>query len=141
MTYYEKNKEKICLRSKKRYHEKRQDPDFMKARRESANNKPTEMKLLISARRRAYLKGLEFTISVEDITIPKYCPILKNVEIRPSKGVVAHYSPSLDRIDPEKGYIPGNVWVVSHKANSMKNNADEKTLKAFAKWVGEFYGE
>ncbi len=44
-------------------------------------------------------------------------------------------SPSLDRIIPEKGYVKGNVIVVSNKANVIKNNATPEEIIA----VGEFY--
>jgi hypothetical protein len=32
-------------------------------------------------------------------------------------------SPSLDRIDPSKGYVKGNVRVISARANLLKNDA------------------
>ena len=38
-------------------------------------------------------------------------------------------SPSLDRIIPEKGYVKGNIIVVSLKANTMKNNATIEEIK------------
>jgi len=36
----------------------------------------------------------------------------------------------LDRIDNNKGYIKDNVWVISRKANTIKNNASLEELKA-----------
>ena len=44
-------------------------------------------------------------------------------------------SPALDRIDNTKGYIRGNVWVISHRANQMKVDANIEELKLFAEWV------
>jgi hypothetical protein len=38
-------------------------------------------------------------------------------------------SPSLDRIDNTKGYVPGNVWVISWRANDLKRNATLEELK------------
>jgi len=44
-------------------------------------------------------------------------------------------NPSLDRIDPTKGYVPGNVQVISDLANRMKQNASVEELLLFAKGV------
>lgn len=89
-----------------------------------------------AAKNRALKKNLEFTITKEDIVIPEYCPILKKKLIYAgSSHSNKDYSPSLDRIDPSKGYTPENIWVISNKANTMKSNASIEELKTFANWV------
>jgi len=71
------------------------------------------------AKYRANQKGLDFNITKEDIVIPDTCPLL---------GTLMK-SPSLDRIDSTKGYIKGNVWVISNRANTLKNDASLQELK------------
>ena len=70
------------------------------------------------ARDRAKNKGIEFTITESDIVIPERCPIL-GIPLQAGAGT-RHDSPSLDRIDNSKGYIPGNVAVISFAANTFK---------------------
>lgn len=41
-------------------------------------------------------------------------------------------SPSLDRISPELGYVPGNVRVISDKANRLKGSRNLTELRARA---------
>lgn len=45
------------------------------------------------------------------------------------------YSPSIDRKDSSKGYIKGNVWVISSIANRMKWNATKEQLLTFCQGV------
>lgn len=71
----------------------------------------------------------------------EYCPILK-LKLETHRGGGAggrDNSYSLDRILPEKGYVAGNVQVISHKANSMKYSASKEELKLFADWVYTTY--
>jgi len=79
----------------------------------------------------AKLRGLEFNISREDLFLPKYCPIL-GIKLNYSASKVSDNSPSIDRIDNSKGYIKGNVIVVSRLANAMKNSATFEQLKLFS---------
>lgn len=81
---------------------------------------------------RAKAKGLEFNIDESDIVIPEICPILEVPIIVGTKGDY-EYSPSIDRIDNSKGYIKGNVQIISKKANSMKNSASPTELITFCK--------
>ena len=43
-----------------------------------------------------------------------------------------HSSFSLDRIDSSKGYVKGNVWVISMMANSMKSDSNYEDFKKMA---------
>lgn len=97
----------------------------------------------LKARTRAKEKNIEFNIDVSDVVMPKYCPVFKKYELKkePSgKAGPKPWSPSLDRIDNTKGYIKGNVQVISNKANSMKSNASPEELLQFAFWVILTYG-
>jgi hypothetical protein len=91
------------------------------------------------AKQRAKKRGIIFTITPEDVVIPKYCPAL-GIELVLGVGISGRQggnpnSPSLDRIIPSLGYVPGNVRVISHLANSMKGAATQDQLEKFAKWV------
>lgn len=99
-----------------------------------------ERYLATCARRRARNKGIEFNITHEDIHIPTHCPIL-GIELKSHVGEGKHGgqndSPTLDRIDPNKGYVKGNIQVLSHLANMMKSNATAEELHLFADWIKE----
>lgn len=89
-----------------------------------------EKRMLIAAKGRAKRDGVDFNITTEDIIIPKYCPLL-GVELTNGhgKGGWKINSASLDRIDSTKGYIKGNVWVISFRANAIKHNATIEELE------------
>lgn len=98
-------------------------------------------RLLWAARRRAKVKNLDFNITIEDIIVPANCPYLgiKLVSTRP-RGDSRRDIATLDRIDPTKGYIKGNIEVMSWLANTMKNNASTELLIKFAHEVLKRYG-
>lgn len=93
-------------------------------------------KMLQRAKCRAKLKGLDFDLTVKDIIIPKYCPIL-GIELICKSGTPGGQknSPALDRKDSKGGYTKDNVQVISHLANMMKSHATEEELIKFANWV------
>jgi hypothetical protein len=96
--------------------------------------------LLGQARYRAKKKGIEFNLELSDVVIPKVCPVLKiPLTAGSSSGGPRGCSPSLDRIDNTKGYIKGNVQVMSHKANTMKHCANNNELILFANWIKRTY--
>ena len=118
--------------------------DWHKTRREANPGKMTQIArqayvrnhaAVILRRARAGRAGVPFELTKADMPeVPAQCPIL-GIPLEVSAGHPSPNSPSLDRMIPELGYIPGNVWWISHLANSMKNSADLPTLRRFAQWV------
>ena len=90
--------------------------------------------MLQASRRRAKELGLDFNLEESDIVIPELCPIL-GFPLMSNEGAPQYNSPSLDRIDARQGYVKGNVWVISRRANAMKHDASLEELIKFADWV------
>lgn len=100
--------------------------------RNKANNESKrEHYLYRGAKARAKKAGIPFNIEVSDIIIPDICPLL-NIPLEKTIKKGNPYTISLDKIDPNKGYVKGNIMVMSLKANVMKNNASLSELKTFS---------
>ena len=89
-----------------------------------------ERRLLNYARRNAKRngRGEECNLKLEDIFIPEYCPVL-GIKLEPGSHTHQDCSPSVDRIDSTKGYTKDNVWIISARANRIKNNATVEEIK------------
>ena len=96
--YYHKNREKLLAKSRA----------YKKSR--------PEYYIWQAAKHRAKKNGRDFSIGLNDIYIPATCPILNKPIILGDKV----YAPSLDRIDNSKGYVVGNIRVISKLANRLK---------------------
>ena len=105
-----------------------------RAREQLYNDTHVNKYLWFEARKRAKEKGLEFTIKPDDITVPDVCPV-SLVSMERNRGKLGPNSFSLDRIDSSKGYIPGNVAVISFKANQIKNNFSLEELERLLKYM------
>jgi hypothetical protein len=93
-------------------------------------NKNPEQYMLHSSRGGAKRRSLEHTITRFDIFIPSKCPVFQC-----PFAYNTPYAPSLDRIDNSLGYVPGNVQVISRRANMMKHDATKEELRQFAEWI------
>lgn len=82
------------------------------------------------ARQRAEKFGLAFTIEPDQIFIPQICPAV-GLPLKVG-GPRSANSPSLDRIEPSLGYVPGNVRVISDHANRLKGNRNMSDLTRLA---------
>lgn len=82
-----------------------------------------------SAKRR----GLEFSLTKEDIILPQVCPIL-GIKLIIGEGR-CDGTPALDRIDNSVGYIPGNVRIISNKANRCKADLTIQDLEQMVRYM------
>lgn len=110
------------------------DPVKHKLRQQKYRNSHPDKLWIGMVKQRAKEKGIPFTISEDDIVIPRYCPILGIPLFRIGKIATAN-SPSIDKIVPELGYIPGNVQVVSKRCNTIKNDATLEELIMLGEWA------
>jgi hypothetical protein len=86
-------------------------------------------------RRKCKKLDLPFDLTLTDIVIPKYCPVL-GIELRKElTGKPTDYSPSVDRIIPELGYVRGNIAIISYRANRIKNDATLDELERVTEYV------
>ena len=94
--------------------------------------------MLVNARARARHAGVPFELSEEDFEIPPVCPVLGMV-LKPGRGRrgPTEASPTLDRITPSRGYVRGNIVVVSWRANRLKSDATMLELETIVRWYRE----
>jgi len=69
--------------------------------------------------------------------IVTHCPLL-GVELTYAKyegTITPNNYATLDKIDPTKGYVPGNVQILSYRANTLKNSATIEEMRLMlANW-------
>lgn len=98
--------------------------------------------MLCNARHTAKRTGVPFNLKITDIVIPKNCPIL-GIPLFPRRGQGrggSDNSPSLDKIIPALGYVPGNIVVVSSRANRLKSDATIEELRDIASFYATLRG-
>lgn len=123
--YYRENKDRIAEKSKEYYQKIRSaDPMIYNLR---------------GVKSRCKRLGIPFNLTLDDLIVPEFCPYLK-IPLKWDNGLKFD-TPSIDRIVPEKGYIKGNVQVISQRANLMKNDASLEQLRTFAQSVLEIHGD
>ncbi len=139
--YREANREK--LREKNRDYSAK-NKDAIAARRKAKNGwydpakaridyyKNYSYYMLERARHRAKRKGIDCTIKVKDISIPPSCPVFGVPFVT---GYRHPHNPSLDRIDNTRGYVPGNICVISNRANSLKVDATLEEIRLLAAYM------
>ena len=128
---YEENKEEIRQHQTEYY--KENSAKVMEQQREALKENPAKG-LLKLAKQRVKSSGWELTITEEDIVVPEFCPVF-GVRLEFGRMADRDNSPSLDRIDSTKGYVPGNVAVICWAANKLKSNGTAEQLRRIADWM------
>lgn len=93
--------------------------------------------LLRQAKSRAKRRGIEFSITAQDVVWNEICPVFGFPLIYGGSGTrkANLNAASLDRVDNSKGYIPNNVVVISYRANCIKRDATPDELRALVDWL------
>lgn len=130
--HYDQNRE-ACLARQSEYSKRPKRIAIRRARKDQP----------VDIMRRAYSgaksRGRPCNITVEDIerVWPKdnCCPIFRTPFVL---GVPRHSAmPSIDCIIPAKGYVPGNIAIISWRANRIKNNGTLEEHEQIAAWLFE----
>jgi len=100
----------------------------------SGGHKTREFVLWYQAKRRAQQENLPFEITVTDLRVPEFCPIL-GIALSRHNTKFEDNSPSIDKVIPHLGYIKGNVAIISWRANKIKQDASFEELFKIAGWV------
>lgn len=129
--YYKDNRQKEIERAKKHLNKDREKTNAIK--RAGIRKNPVSY-LLWNIKARAKKNGILFNLDHSDICIPEKCPIF-GVTLTISEGSASSSSPSVDRINPKLGYVKGNIQVISHRANSIKNDATIDELKQLVNYL------
>ena len=85
-------------------------------------------------RKRARDKGLPFNLEPIDLMLPEMCPVL-GIKLVNNRGKAKDNSPSVDRMIPSLGYIKGNICIISHRANMLKNSASVAEMEAILNYM------
>lgn len=136
--YYKNNKE-VVLKKVQEYRCRAEIKGKIKQYNRQKLLLHPENALLTHARKRAAKFKIPFSLTLDDITIPFVCPVL-GILLKHGEGTVHDNSPTLDRFVPELGYVPGNVTVMSKRANTLKSNGTLEEHIKIVQWLDEMLG-
>lgn len=95
--------------------------------------------LLEGARTRARRHKVPCTVSLDDLRAlwppGGRCPVFGMPMTRGTGGKLHDASPTLDRLNNAWGYEPGNIAIISHKANRAKGGLTATELETVAAWM------
>lgn len=89
-------------------------------------------KILSNLKTRSKSGGYPFDLDEDDIIIPDFCPVL-GIPIIPNSN--SDNSPSVDKFISTLGYVKGNVFVISKRANRIKCDANIEEIEKLLNWM------
>lgn len=85
-------------------------------------------------RRSAKKRNMDCNLTTDTVEWPTHCPYLGvELDYLGSDNGCAHNTASFDRIDPTRGYVIGNVEIISRRANVIKNDLHPKEWRLLMK--------
>lgn len=118
----------VCLQCAKEIHQPKDRENYR-------NPVNTFYRQFQCRKQRAINLGIPFTIDFDTLEKPELCPIL-GIKLnygcssgRDGKQVRDPNKASIDKLIPELGYVPGNVYVISWRANKLKSNMSINDLE------------
>lgn len=97
-------------------------------------------------RNQSLKQGIPFTIEFDEMEQPEFCPIL-GVKLNYGWGGNAGHlrdpnKATIDKVIPELGYVPGNVFIISWRANKLKSDMTLEELEKIMNYIKEkTYGQ
>jgi hypothetical protein len=101
------------------------------------NRRNADRRMITSAKQFCKNTDIPFDLKPGDIVVPENCPVL-GIPLFQGDGKRSWNSPSIDRIIPEKGYVKGNVIVVSWRVNRIKCDATIEELRTISNFYEAF---
>jgi len=114
------------------------DGDTIRIRHRESRLRHPVAYMVRDAKARARRKGQEFSITKDDLTMPSSCPCCGGkiaMRTGPAKRGPTPHSPSIDRLDSNFGYVPGNVAIICWRCNELKRNATADELRKILAWI------
>lgn len=107
--------------------------------RDNYRYKDTFYRQYLARKQNSKRLGIPFDIQFSEIETPTHCPVL---------GIKLNYGWSgekcrddtkatIDKLVPELGYVKGNVFVISWRANKLKSNMSLEELRLIIKYIEE----
>jgi hypothetical protein len=140
---------KKCDAQYRREWQKNGGAEYMRIYAKANPVKVITSSLVRGAKARAKDKNLPFDIDLdyvrsmvgENAELASHCPVfgipLDWSCIRNNGNKALPNSPSIDRIDPERGYIKGNIKIISFRANQIKSDGSPSELKLVAAYCAK----
>lgn len=118
---------------------KKKHPNYYKEKNAKLRLENFERALLYQTKSLAKRYKLEFTITIKDIVIPRFCP-LTETEITKSVGEGRMLSnPYIYRKNELIGYTKENIIITCVLANHLRTCASKEQIVAFAKNIRKMY--
>lgn len=130
--YYENNKDRAKDQLQQNYRQTKENtPWVIMARTAKTRAKERNLEYNIDAE---YLKSI-WTDLCPVLGFPIKAAVYESGTSRAHKSRPQDQSPALDRIDSTKGYVRGNVAVISYRANMIKNCGTAKEHRLIADFI------